>query len=101
MKLTPNQILQIIKTHQMLVFLPLTAFVLMALTIFSFRMALQTNHNLSQAHQEVTDLKQKVAAINANKIISQTDLENYNQILNQLIPDKEDYFSILTSLETL
>lgn len=56
---------------------------------------------LELMEKEVAEMQKKVNILKLNSAIPQDELNEYNKILTQLIPDKEDFFSIIYALETL
>lgn len=50
---------------------------------------------------ELAQLRTKVAIIRTNKAIAKDKIEDYNKLLMQLIPDYEDFFSMIYALEQL
>ena len=62
-----------------------------------------TTKKIAQADSDIVALKKKVNIISyRNDIISQgIDLDQMNKFLSLLIPDSEDYFSIIVALERL
>jgi hypothetical protein len=52
-------------------------------------------------NSQVSLLQDQVAKNQASVPLSESEVDRYNQILDQLVPNKEDYFSILYSLENL
>ncbi len=92
---------QIFKKYQSLliacvVFIILSFMIYIAVTNF-----LKTQAELISTQTEVDGLDKKVRVLESNKALTQSQITNYNKLLTQLIPDQEDYFSILFALEQL
>ncbi len=49
----------------------------------------------------MTDLRNQIDIFNKNKELVQADLDIYNDLLLSIIPNKEDYFTIILALEKL
>lgn len=61
----------------------------------------QTNNNLEVIAQEVTLLKNRTDTLRYNKALTEDQITTYNQILTMLIPEAEDYFSIIYALDEI
>lgn len=57
--------------------------------------------NLAILKEEVNLLKNRSDTLNFNKSLTQDQITAYNKILTSLIPETEDYFSIIYALETI
>ncbi len=59
--------------------------------------------NIEQLEKEITTLKNKASLVQyKDKIIDEgIDLDQVNELVGQLLPDKEDYFSIVIALEEI
>ena len=62
---------------------------------------LEVKNSIDTTKTEVDTLKEKVVSNQSSVHLSESEVDKYNSILDQLIPQREDYFSILYSLETL
>lgn len=71
---------------------------LLAYSVYSFQ---QTKKQLSQLTKDVTQIQQQNDVLTANRAALDADVDTYNQILTRLVPDTEDYFSIISALEKL
>lgn len=85
----------------------LTLLVLLALLCVGFYLFVQTyqknNSDTAALQREVADLNKKKELIDfKNEVIrDEIDLDRVNAIFTQLIPTKEDFFSIIIALEKL
>ena len=61
----------------------------------------QTQSDTAVVAADVESLRQRVVKSQSSISLSESQVDRYNKILDQLIPNKEDYFSILYSLEKL
>jgi hypothetical protein len=69
--------------------------------IFMVSEDVKEKRHMDDVNGEIADLQSKVFAVNANIHLTESEVDKYTNIMNQLIPDKEDYFSILYALEML
>lgn len=74
---------------------------LFGLIIFTYRLNIEDNDKLMLLEREVADLDRKATILKSNQSLAKEQLTAYNQVLAQLIPEKEDYFSIIYALEEL
>lgn len=56
---------------------------------------------IDQLDKEISNLKDKTRLVESKGSASDKDLQNYSILLNNLIPNSEDYFSIIYALEKL
>ena len=83
----------------------LTAFavipILMFLLMISIKnyTALQEQYNNTQT--ELTQMDSKVKALNSVKNVPPQELDDLNQLMAQLMPESEDFFSVIYAIETL
>ncbi|MBI3620197.1 hypothetical protein HY214_03595 [Candidatus Roizmanbacteria bacterium] len=61
------------------------------------------NTKLAELSKDVVDLKEKMAYVNVKDTVTNEgyNLDTMNQILARLVPDSEDFFSIIEALERL
>lgn len=61
------------------------------------------NTNIVQAEKELADLKKKKRMIEYSNVLAskQVNIAKMNSVFSQLLPTKEDYFSIITALESI
>ncbi len=71
------------------------------LVSFSYNLHSGENDRLNSLRTELDQLRSKVTIIKTNKSLIKENLDEYNKLLAKLIPDKEDFFSILYALEEL
>ena len=79
--------------------------ILIALTIFVYiynsqRFA-ENSDKILTLEKEVLEYQQKAKVINAALSVGDEALESYLQVVNSLVPDVEDYFSIVYALEEI
>lgn len=72
--------------------------VLISVTYANYK---ESQNQLDVLTEEVKLLKNRNDTLNYNKSLSANDIEVYNKILSTLIPESEDYFSIIYALETI
>lgn len=75
--------------------------ILIALLVFSGNVYFSDKTKLNNLDNEVEKLQTKVRLIDSNKNLVKDNIDEYNKILSQLIPDTEDFFSIIYALENL
>jgi hypothetical protein len=80
----------------LLVFIVLIGLILVASANF-----MKVKQDLTTRQDEVSKLQNKLTILEVNKNLTQSQIDFYNKLLSQLVPDKEDYFSILSALEQL
>lgn len=86
-----------LKTYAVILTVP----VVVLLCALSIRGYMSANEEKGFIEQEVTDLKKQVDTYNSNKQLVKTDLDLYNNLLLNVIPNKEDFFSIIIALEKI
>lgn len=75
--------------------------ILFLLLVFSLKTYLADQEELTGLQQEVGKLKSKSKILETNKNLTEQDINDYNNILAHLVPESEDFFSIIYALETL
>jgi cell division protein FtsB len=75
--------------------------VLGILVAITLRIYMADQEEMNALSTEVTKLKNKVTILRNNKTLAQEEINEYNKMLTQLIPDKEDFFSVVYALEEL
>ncbi len=85
------------KTYTVLFVIP----VVLLLSVFSLRQYFTAQEDYNQLEQEVAVLKGTVDTFNQNKKVVSNEIDKHNQLLLSIIPEKEDYFSIIVALEKL
>lgn len=60
-----------------------------------------TYQNMIAAEDEVQQMKSTITLIRNNQSIFDGRITEYNELLEQLIPDQESYFSVISTLEQL
>lgn len=68
---------------------------------FFISQILTVRQEIEFTQQEYLDVQSEVSYVNLAKLISQDSVEEFNEILIGLIPEEEDYFSLIRSLEQL
>lgn len=51
--------------------------------------------------ETITDTKLKVDLVEGNRQLTSEQIDTYNEVLGNLIPDQESYFSVISSLELI
>jgi hypothetical protein len=75
--------------------------VLGILVYFTFTTYAADQLKLTKLEREAKDLKSKTTVLQSNTLLTEEKVAEYNKILAMLIPDREDYFSIIYALERL
>lgn len=75
--------------------------ILLVLISASYTTYKQSTNQLAVLQDEVKLLKNRNDTLNYNKTLTADQIETYNKILSTLIPESEDYFSIIYALETI
>ena len=71
---------------------------LLTYSIYSYH---QVTNQVADLTQDIARLQQQNSVLQASKNILDAHLDSYNQMLSRMIPDSEDYFSIIAALEKL
>ncbi len=79
----------------------LTLPIFILLCVFAVQGYVSASDEKNQLEQEVDDLRKQVEVFNSNKALVQSDLDSFNNILLSIIPNKEDYFTIILAMEKL
>lgn len=82
-------------------FIGVTLLLLLGGAIYMTQKVLATRSKITSSQNEIADLNKKAANVLTNTTISQDDIDQYTQLLSQLIPENEDVFSIMLALENL
>ncbi len=87
-------------------FLPIALFAVMDIVLISFVGYLGYNTYSLYSELETTKLeleasKQSAGLIQNNKELLEGSIDNYNTLLDQLIPEEESYFKVIAALEKL
>lgn len=69
--------------------------------VFSVRSFFDLQAQVASETADVDDLRIKTKIIQTNTDLTKSQIDTYNQLLTQLIPEQEDYFTILYALDTL
>ncbi|MCL4375008.1 hypothetical protein M1523_04075 [Patescibacteria group bacterium] len=76
--------------------------VIAGLFFFSLKGYLETSDQIMRSQSETSDLHNRVNNIDTNmKVVDPKQIDLYNRVLGMLIPDSEDYYSIINALETI
>lgn len=105
MKLTINQfVITLLKSH-LFDIATIIAVVIstIGILLFAFNKGNEYEQQIQAGKEEIASLKAKVDVINYERQIRNEgfDVDKLNSVLGQLVPDIEDYFSIIVALETL
>ena len=76
------------------------AIFLMVFAYFVFQV-INTNNLIEEARVQQTKLQGEISYFNLARKLTENDVDVYNTLLLRLIPEVEDYFSIIASLERL
>lgn len=71
---------------------------LVAFAAFSF-LAVTATQGIEDARTERSKLEGEISYFNLTKKLASDQVENYNNLLLQLIPEQEDYFLLIASIE--
>lgn len=90
-----------IKEHLTTLVAVLITVIILILTLLSVFKYLKLRKNQEKLSAETADLKNKVDLLQKNQALLMADVDDFNQILATLIPDKEDYFTMIAALEKI
>lgn len=93
----PISLKEILKAYSVVLVAP----VVLILCMISISSYTKAKEQMKQTEQEVIELRNQVDIYKRNKELVQSDLDIYNDLLLSIIPNKEDYFTIILSLEKL
>jgi len=87
-------------------FLPIALFLVMDIFLVGFTIYLGLNawnlySELELKKSDLENTKQQAALIKNNKILLEDNIETYNEILAELIPNDESYFKVIAAFEKL
>ncbi len=91
----------IFNRYRSLLILPVIFIILIGLIVLTTKNLLRTQQDVDSVHSDIDKLQKKLSVIETNKSLTASQIENYNKLLTQLVPNEEDYFSILFALEEL
>ena len=92
-----DSVKETVKAYSVILVVP----VVIIMCLISFSSYIKAKEETSQIEQEVADIRNQVDVFNQNKQLVQADLDLYNNLLLSIIPNKEDYFTIILALEKL
>ncbi len=75
--------------------------ILCFILFFTYNLFAQASDAASKLDTEVVSLRQKVTILKNNKNLVSEQIDGYNQLLAQLIPDTEDFFTITYAIEKI
>lgn len=76
--------------------------IIMGIFLFVSYSSYSTSHDaVDRLKTEVDDLQGKANVIKTNSNLTKEQIDNFNQTLTQLIPEQEDFFTILYALEKI
>ena len=75
--------------------------ILLAFTIFIFFTCYDRHFEIKSREVEIEDLKLSADLIKGNKDLMQENVEYYNELLDKLIPNEENYFQVISALNRL
>lgn len=87
-------------------FLPIALFIVMDFVLLGFIIYLGLNawnlyNDLELKKSNLEGTKQTANLIKNNKALLEENIDKYNDMLNQLIPDEESYFKVIAAFEQL
>lgn len=87
-------------------FLPIALFIVMDVVLLAFIIYLGINawslyNDLEFKKSDLESTKQTANLIKNNKALLDENIDIYNEILNELIPDEESYFKVIAAFEKL
>ncbi len=88
------------RLYPTLIIIVLDVIVLAVLIYYGLQIRTAYQDMLS-AEDKVQEMKATITLIRNNQTVFDGRLEEYNSLLEQLIPDQESYFSVITTLEQL
>lgn len=91
------------KKETMTLFSMVVFIIILFITLFSFNNLQSTKEKNSQLSQEISTLKNRRdnILVNLKTLNENGDFKNYNQVLGMLVPESEDYFSIIYTLQQI
>ncbi len=75
--------------------------ILLVFTIFIFFTCYDRYSEIKLREVEIADLKLSADLIKGNKDLMQENVEYYNELLDKLIPNEENYFQVISALDRL
>lgn len=82
-------------------FVVLSFFVIFLVTAYSIQKHLLLKEEFNRAKNETSIYKNRVDILRYNKSLTENKIDEYNNLLIGLIPDTENFFSIIYALETI
>ena len=76
-------------------------FVMSILLIYSYYSFQETTGSLTKLNDEIRQIKLRTERLKKSQSLVKSDLKEINKLLSILIPDIEDFFSIIQALETI
>lgn len=76
-------------------------FVMSILLIYSYYSFQETTGSLTKLNDEIRQIKLRTERLKKSQSLVKSDLKEINKLLAILIPDIEDFFSIIQALETI
>lgn len=91
------------KKETMTLFSMVVFIMILFITLFSFNNLQSIKEKNNQLSQEVLTLKNRRdnILVNVKTLNENGDFKNYNQVLGMLIPENEDYFSIIYTIQQI
>lgn len=96
-----HRALAAIKEYLLLLFPLFVAVAVLFLLIFSLKTYFSLRDEIYSATAENTRLKNRVDILKQGKTLAENDIDEINQMFSVLIPDTEDFFSIIYALEKI
>jgi len=96
-----RRILIIVREYFSVVFPVMAAIVVLFLLIFSIRNYQVLKDEITSVSSETNKLKSRVDILKKGKTLAENEIDEINQLFSILIPDTEDFFSIIYALEKI
>lgn len=96
-----NEISEIIKDNISVIAVVIVVPIMILLSAYSIRGYFSALEQKNQFEQELVQLRSTSDTAKQNIERLQENIDNYNEILGMIVPEKEDYFSIIFALEKL
>jgi hypothetical protein len=86
-----------LRTYAVVIVVP----IVLILCVIAVRGYFSASEEKTQIEGEVESLRKQVDTYNSNKQLVQSDLDLYNNLLLSVIPNREDFFSMILALEKI
>jgi len=99
--ITVYQIKRFIRAHFPLFISIVVLILLLFITLSQYQRYESRRGEVELFESEVKSLNERVKTVEINKVVTQDQIQQFNKLLGSLIPDQEDFFSIIYALEEI